>query len=364
MAKFDAKSFNEKAFGKYMSAIPNVKKNELKKSRAVVSDQRLRDTFANNTQTGTVYAVIPYFGRLSGTSQNYDGVNNLTAEKTETYEQGVFTYGRMMGWTEADFSYDVTGGVDFMANVREQINEYWDGQDQDTLLAILEGVFAMGSTGTATIKAANAEFVDKHTYDVSAPDATATTDEMKVGATTLNTAIQKACGDNKQKFSLVICHSAVATNLENMKLFAYLKYTDAQGVERDLTMGTWNGRLVIVDDTMPVTVFEGDENSEGYTSYTTYILGEGAIGFEPVGAKIPYEMVRDAKTRGGEDTLISRKRNAVSVAGISYLKAKQATNSPTNAELKNGLNWSLVTDDNNKTIPHKAIPIARIISRG
>lgn len=364
MAKFDAKSFNEKAFGKYMSAIPNVKKNELKKSRAVVSDQRLRDTFANNTQTGTVYAVIPYFGRLSGTSQNYDGVNNLTAEKTETYEQGVFTYGRMMGWTEADFSYDVTGGVDFMANVREQINEYWDGQDQDTLLAILEGVFAMGSTGTATIKAANAEFVDKHTYDVSAPDATATTDEMKVGATTLNTAIQKACGDNKQKFSLVICHSAVATNLENMKLFAYLKYTDAQGVERDLTMGTWNGRLVIVDDTMPVTVFEGDENSEGYTSYTTYILGEGAIGFEPVGAKVPYEMVRDAKTRGGEDTLISRKRNAVSVAGISYLKAKQATNSPTNAELKNGLNWSLVTDDNNKTIPHKAIPIARIISRG
>ena len=364
MAKFDAKSFNEKAFGKYMSAIPNVKKNELKKSRAVVSDQRLRDTFANNTQTGTVYAVIPYFGRLSGTSQNYDGVNNLTAEKTETYEQGVFTYGRMMGWTEADFSYDVTGGVDFMANVREQINEYWDGQDQDTLLAILEGVFAMGSTGTATIKAANAEFVNKHTYDVSAPDATATTDEMKVGATTLNTAIQKACGDNKQKFSLVICHSAVATNLENMKLLAYLKYTDAQGVERDLTMGTWNGRLVIVDDTMPVTVFEGDENSEGYTSYTTYILGEGAIGFEPVGAKIPYEMVRDAKTRGGEDTLISRKRNAVSVAGISYLKAKQATNSPTNAELKNGLNWSLVTDDNNKTIPHKAIPIARIISRG
>ncbi len=364
MAKFDAKSFNEKAFGKYMSAIPNVKKNELKKSRAVVSDQRLRDTFANNTQTGTVYAVIPYFGRLSGTSQNYDGVNNLTAEKTETYEQGVFTYGRMMGWTEADFSYDVTGGVDFMANVREQINEYWDGQDQDTLLAILEGVFAMGSTGTATIKAANAEFVDKHTYDVSAPDATATTDEMKVGATTLNTAIQKACGDNKQKFSLVICHSAVATNLENMKLLAYLKYTDAQGVERNLTMGTWNGRLVIVDDTMPVTVFEGDENSEGYTSYTTYILGEGAIGFEPVGAKVPYEMVRDAKTRGGEDTLISRKRNAVSVAGISYLKAKQATNSPTNTELKNGLNWSLVTDDNNKTIPHKAIPIARIISRG
>ena len=54
MAKFDAKSFNEKAFGKYMSAIPNVKLNKLRESRAIVGDARLRDTFVNNSQTGTV----------------------------------------------------------------------------------------------------------------------------------------------------------------------------------------------------------------------------------------------------------------------------------------------------------------------
>ena len=74
-------------------------------------------------------------------------------------------------------------------------------------------------------------------------------------------------------------------------------------------------------------------------------------------------MVRDAKTRGGEDTLISRRRNAVAIAGISYLKAAQATNSPTNTELENGKNWSLVNNGTN-CIEHKAVPIARIISRG
>ncbi|TQY82738.1 phage coat protein, partial [Clostridioides difficile] len=40
---------------------------------------------------------------------------------------------------------------------------------------------------------------------------------------------------------------------------------------------------------------------------------------------------------------------------------------PTDAELKNGANWELVNDSSNgsKTyINHKAIPIARIISRG
>ena len=365
MAKFDAKSFNERAFGKYMSAIPNVKLNKLRESRAIVGDARLRETFVNNSQTGTVYAVIPYFGLLSGTAQNYDGVENVQSEKTDTYEQGVFTYGRMKAWTEADFSYDITGGVDFMANVRSQVNSYWNAVDQDTILAILEGIFRMASTGTGAIQTANAAFVNAHTYDISQKDKdVATTEEMLMGPTTLNSAIQKACGDRKQKFSLVFCHSTVATNLENMKLIAYLKYTDAQGIERDLEMGTWNGRLVVVDDSLPVEVTKVGETGGEVSIYTTYILGEGAIGFEDVGAKVPYEMTRDAKTRGGEDTLVSRKRHAVSVGGISYLKASQATNSPTDAELKMGANWSLVNNSDGKAIPHKAVPIARIISRG
>lgn len=362
--KFDAKSFNERAFGKYMSAVPNPKLNRLKQSRAIVGDARLRETFKNNSQTGSVYAVLPYFGLLSGTPQNYDGVSNVTPGITTTFEQGVFTYGRMNGWTEADFSYDVTGGVDFMANVRSQVNTYWDEVDQDTILAILKGIFAMSSTGKGNIKTANAEFVTKHTYDISQNTADlATTPAMCMDATTLNSAIQQACGDNKSKFSLVYCHSAVATNLENMQLLAYLKYTDAQGIQRDLQMATWNGRLVVIDDSMPVEVKKIGETAGTVSLYTTYILGEGAIGWEPVGAKVPYEMVRDAKLHGGEDTLISRKRTAVSVAGISYLKASQATNSPTDEELSNGLNWSLVSDETN-TIEHKAVPIARIISRG
>lgn len=400
MGKFDAKSFNEQAFGKYMSAVPNVRLNKLRSSRAITGDARLREAFKDNSQTGSVYAILPYFGLLGGEPQNYDGQTDVKTDRTKTFEQGVFTYGRMHGWTEADFSYDVTGGVDFMANVRAQLVEYWNTVDQNTLLAILDGIFAMSATGTGDIKKANAEFVNKHTLDVSA------TDHNVMEATTLNKAVQKACGDHKQKFSLVFVHSAISTNLENLKLLTYLKYTDPQGIERDLALGTWNGKLVVVDDSMPAvdapaTYVRTVRSAEGAleviaegtptagqvlkatvatsikdiaageyvlslaagTAYTSYILGDGAIGFEDLGAKVPYEMVRDAKTAGGEDTLISRKRNAVSVAGISYTKASQATNSPTDAELKTGANWSLV-NDGTEAISHKAIPIARIISRG
>lgn len=37
MAKFDAKTFNTEAFGAYINAVPNVRLNRLKESRAVVS---------------------------------------------------------------------------------------------------------------------------------------------------------------------------------------------------------------------------------------------------------------------------------------------------------------------------------------
>lgn len=248
MAKFNEKTFNPEAFGRYMSAVPNPKLNRLRESRAVVRDARLAETFRNNTQTGTVYATLPYFGLLGGKAQNYDGVNDLTTESTTTYEQGIFTFGRMIGWTEADFSYDITGGVDFMANVRQQIQEYWNGVDQDVMLSILKGIFSMNDT---KFSKANQNFVAKHTYDISAKGDTETTEAMLMNATTLNSAIQQACGDHKTKFSLIIIHSVVATNLENLKLLSYLKYTDAQGVERDLGMATWNGKLVIIDDSMP-----------------------------------------------------------------------------------------------------------------
>lgn len=347
MAKFDSKTFNPQAFGKYMEAVPNTRKDKLLSSGAIYSDSRLTDVFKNNTQTGTAYAVIPYYGVIGGDPINYDGETDITPQKTTTFEQGVFTYGRAQAWTEADFSYDITGGTDFMANVRAQITKYFNTVDQNALLAILKGIFAMTN-------AKGKAFAAKHTLDISAES------EAVVGATTLNTLAQKACGDNKSIFSLAIMHSAIATGLENLKLLKYFTYTDENGVERDLSMGTWNGRLVIVDDSMPVeSKTIGSANKD---VYTTYVLGDGAIGLVDVGAKVPYEMDRNPAKNGGQDTLYVRRRNAVSVAGLSYKKASQATNSPTDAELAKPENWELMTDGTN-VFDDKAIPIARIISQ-
>lgn len=350
---FDKKIFNGEVFQAYIETIPNPSRNELIKSRAIRPRPDLATAMAD--QAGGNYLTTALKGLINNSKpQNYDGSTNIQSNKTATFKHSRVVVGRSNAWTEDDFSYDVTGGHDFLEDIAEQISEYWDEVDQNTIISILKGVFKMTD-------AEGAKFVEAHTYDVTA----VSNSEGKLGhmdATSLNSAIQKACGDNKGKFSLALMHSVVATNLENLKLFGYLKYTDKNGVERDLALGTLNGRLVLVDDAMPTVEGEGGE-----TVYTTYVLGDGAIEYTDCGAKVPYEVDRDPSTNGGQDTLYSRQRKCFAPFGISFTMKSVASLSPTDDELENGVNWELVSsmnEDEREYISHKTIPIAQILSLG
>ncbi|MDM8128736.1 phage coat protein [Paraclostridium benzoelyticum] len=360
MPSFDEKIFNGEVFGQYMETVPNLNRKELIKSKAIRQRQDIANLFS--AQVGGNYATIPITGRIGGKAQNYDGKTSAEAQKLKTFSHSRVVVGRQAAWVETDFSYDITGGKDFMEQVGDQVAEYWDDVDQATLLSVIKGIFSM--TGKENLK-----FVNEHTYDIT----TAKNKEEQVfSATTLNTAIQKALGDNKAKFSISIMHSAVATNLENLKLIAYMKYTDGQGIERDLTLGTLNGRVVLIDDAMPVEHIEAS-GTEGqpdyepaYNKYTSYVLGDGAFEFTDCGAKVPNEMARDPKTNGGETTLYSRQRKVFAPFGISFTKASMESLSPTDEELENGSNWELCNNQGKtkEYIDHKSIPIARVITRG
>lgn len=355
MSIFDSKNFNGEVFRAYVEKTPNLNRNELIKSRAIKSRQDIAGNFTD--QVGGNYAVIPIFGRIGGTALNYDGSTDITATSSKTYTQGRIVVGRAMARTEKDFSYDITGGVDFLAQAASQVGEYWDDIDQETLLSTLKGIFSM--TGTE-----NQKFVNGHTYDISENTGAAGC----FGVTTLNTAMQKALGDNKAKFSLAIMHSAVATNLENLQLLEYMKYTDKDGIQRSLALGTLNGRTVLIDDSMPTVdvpaVTTTGSEADAYTKYTTYVLGDGAIEYTDCGVKVPYETDRDPKVNGGQDTLYSRQRKIFSPYGISWTDSSII--SPTDAQLEMGSKWSLANSNESikEFFPHKAIPIARIITRG
>lgn len=447
MAAFDSKIFNSEVFGRYMERIPRVKQNKFLEAGILKTRNDIKGLFS--AQSGGNYATVPMYGLIDGNPLNYDGSTDITASNTKTYTQSMVVVGRAKAWVERDFSGDITS-ADFMDNVAAQVSTYWDDVDQDTILSILKGVFAMSSN----------DFTTKHTTDI-------TTETTKTaGITTLNSALQKASGDNKNIFKVAITHSLVSTNLENISAIEYLKYTDSKGVERDLGLATWNGRLVLIDDSVPVAsvktadgttgvftltistalasgdsfkITAGSTGEKTYTyaagtttataqataiaalyandtvftvassagaitftqkangtgaiptidttglttgaaavatttagvaptyenNYTTYVLGDGAFDFCDCGVKTPYEMDRNPSVNGGQDTLYTRQRKLFAPRGISFTKSVMSSASPTDTELENGSNWALVTDSaGSSTINHKAIPIARIISRG
>ena len=139
--KFDAKSFNPEVFRYMVGRVPNLKMNEIVKSKALARNAEIQAVFSS--ENGTGYARIAMRGLLDGEGVNYDGQTDIAATSTKTFEQGMAVIGRAKAWVEKDFSQDITGGVDFMQNVAEQVGEYFDNLDQRTILAILQGIFSM-----------------------------------------------------------------------------------------------------------------------------------------------------------------------------------------------------------------------------
>lgn len=345
MGVFDKKNFNSEVFAKYMERVPRVKQNAFLTSGVLRTRNDLKSLFAE--QTGGNFASVPMTGLIGGTADNYDGNTNITADTLDTYLQSMIVVGRAHAWLERDFSFDITG-KDFMAEIASQVGNYWDDVDQATILSTLKGIFGVTTNN----------FNTDHTLDITAESVNT------VNATTLNTAVQKAAGANKNIFKMAIMHSVVATTLENLQVLEYFK-ADTNGMQRDVALATWNGRTVLIDDEVPTEAVAATQSDPAYTKYTTYLLGEGAFDYVNVGAKVPYETDRDPKTHGGEDYLITRQRKIFAPRGFSFVQPSTAIISPTTANLETAARWTVVKDTaGTGYFDSKAIPFARIISRG
>jgi len=205
----------------------------------------------------------------------------------------------------------------------------------------MDVVFAGGTTGATA------------SNDEDNTEVTAVTDEMLIGETSINDACVKANGDNAGEYSLVLCHSAVANRLSNLQLLNYHKYTDSAGIERDLPIGTINGKTLIVNDNVPTEA----SPISGKTEYTTYILGNGAIGYASAPVDIPSEVDRDPKTNGGIDTLYTRVRECFSPNGFSFKGDVESDVGVPDSVLLASASWE-------RKMPAKSVFMAKLVTNG
>lgn len=236
---FNDKTFNPAVWAGYQNSLPSLFRDELLNSEAITERPELATLFQE--QVGGNYVVIPMVGDLpEDTPNNYDGYTNIESGELNTYASGRIVLGRSYSWQEKDFSKELTQ-EDFMEKIAAKTTKYWDKVHFNDILYTLNGIFNM-SDGSQ-----NRQFASYHTYDISVYNGA----DGNFGATTMNNALQQAVGDNSSIFKLSVMHSQIATNLENLHILEYAKYTDPQGFTRNVALGTVNGKRILITDRVP-----------------------------------------------------------------------------------------------------------------
>ena len=248
---------------------------------------------------------MPFWNDLDGDDEVLSDINALDVERITSGQDIAALLMRGKAWSVNDLAKALSGD-DPMQVIGQLVAGYWARRMQAAILSILEGVFAAPSMAP----------------NVYNTDVRIDSDNMILASQCL--------GDAKSKLTGYLMHSAVEADLARQDLIDFAK--DSTG---SIEIPTYFGKPVIVDDGCPV--------ANGV--YTTYIFGQGAIGYGEGAAPVPTETTRDALS--GDDILINRRHFILHPRGVRWLDQAVADRSPTNAELANPANWLRVYDAKN-----------------
>ena len=335
--------YDEEIFNYSWKQTPDLYLNTMIESGAVVVDSEIANLISN----GSNYFTTPYYDILTGSPQTYNGVNDIaTASLTGGYYAGV-VYGRQQGWEAKSFINDFNSGADPMQQIVSGVARFWVKERQKRMLSLLNALF--GITG-------NTEWA-KHITDISTTGTAGTAtvaDANLIGATTINDACVKACGDNAQDFSLAIMHSTVANRLANLQLIEFSKYTDPAGITAPIRIGHINGLTVIINDNVPVA---DSTATTGAKEYTTYVLGNGSLRFASAPVEKPSEMDRDPAKNGGKDFIYTRIRETLAPYGFSFKGDHTTDVGIPDSVLGASASWEL-------KMPAKAVMMVKVVTNG
>lgn len=255
---------------------------------------------------------MPFWDDLSGDDEVLSDSSALTPAAIKSGQDVAVLFMRGKAWSVNDLATALSGD-DPMGAIGDLVAGYWARRRQALLFSMLKGVFAAASMAGNKL-------------DISGNAGSA----AYISSSAFIDVLQKL-GDAKQNITAVGFHSAVDAYLSKLDLIDTVK--DSQG---NVTLRTFMGKNVIVDDGCPVT-------EAGV--YTTYLFGPGAIGLGNGQAPVPTETTREALK--GNDILINRQHFVLHPRGVKFASASVAGASPTNAEAETATNWVRVYENKN-----------------
>ncbi len=259
---------------------------------------------------GGWFVKMPFWADLTGDDEKHDDTTDFTVGGHTTAQDVAALIARGKAWGVSDLAVELAGSDPFRA-LADRLAAYWARKQQTTLINALGGAFAAAS-------------MSGNVHDITgAAGALANI----TGSTFIDA--QQKLGDAADRLVAVAMHSATRAQLAKNDLIDTLRDRDG-----NLLFQTFMGKRVIVDDGLPVAT----------SDYTTYLFGEGAIGYGEVTPKVAIEFARDALGAGGQDILVSRRHYVLHPRGVKW---GVTTANPTNAQLATGTNWARVYENKN-----------------
>jgi hypothetical protein len=257
---------------------------------------------------------MPFFNDLdsSDAEQVLDDTSDLTVSGVTTGQDVAVKLLRGKAFGSTDLAADLSG-ADPISQIGSRFGTYWSRRFQQALLSSLKGAFGAASMS------GNVSDISALTGGAENFDADSFVDAVFL------------LGDEAGGLSAVAVHSNTLKAMVKADLIDFLP--DSTG---KMTIPTYLGKTVIVDDGMPVTT----------GVYTTYIFGEGAIGYGEKAPRVPVEVERKALVGMGQEYIVHRRQWVMHPRGVKWV-GTSAGPTPTNAELATGTNWTRVYPNKN-----------------
>jgi Major capsid protein 13-like len=257
---------------------------------------------------------MPFFNDLDTSDEEVvlDDTSDLTVGKMTTGQDVAVKLLRGKAFGTSDLAADLSGAdpIDAIAN---RFAAWWDVRFQQALLASLAG--AMGAASMSD----NVNDITGLTGAAANFDADSFIDSAFL------------LGDEQGGLTGVAVHSLTLKAMVKADLIDFVP--DSEG---KLTIPTYLGKTVLVDDGMPVSGAGADRE------FTTYIFGPGAIGYGEKSPKVPVEVERQALKGMGQEYIVNRRQWVMHPRGVKWLGGTQAGVTPSNTELATVTNWQRV----------------------
>jgi len=276
---------------------------------------------------------MPFWKDLTATRQLLSDSAPLTVNKIGTDQDVARIHNDAQVWSVNHLA-KVVSGDDPMQAIVDLVAQYWARTDEGLIVSCLKGMFAAGSMA-GNLLAIHSESV------------AGTASSTKLNGATFVDACAKL-GDRADRLTAVAMHSATEAALRKLDLIDFIPDSEGKPLLR-----VFQGRRVVVDDNLPTRAGTTDG-----TVYTTYLFGAGAfakgsskLDSTPLQGGFGTEGVEIARSPLDSDTiLINRRRYLLHPRGVKFTSASVAGDSPTNAELETGANWSRVWENKNVRI--------------